>query len=187
VTREEYRNKRKAKAGASFSLSFYRLSTVVRLSSRQSDSGVGGVDSSRGWVGGKPSVPGAACSALGGSGGAPRVVLLGRGSSFPLPPPQGARHTSLHSLLILYSRRRSGFQCTAKSPVAGPGAPRPLRGSKEERENMDERLSIRASQSSYTFAAQGSNHSGNAWRLVSTSTPICHLGECSSRGVARPP
>ena len=27
-----------------------------------------------------------ACSALGGSGGAPRVVLLGRGSSFPLPP-----------------------------------------------------------------------------------------------------
>ncbi len=39
-----------------------------------------------GWVGGKPSLPGAACSALGGSGGAPRVVLLGRGSSFPLPP-----------------------------------------------------------------------------------------------------
>ena len=35
---------------------------------------------------GKPSLPGAACSALGGSGGAPRVVLLGRGSSFPLPP-----------------------------------------------------------------------------------------------------
>ena len=31
-------------------------------------------------------MPGAACSALGGSGGAPRVVLLGRGSSFPLPP-----------------------------------------------------------------------------------------------------
>ena len=39
-----------------------------------------------GWVGGKPSLPGAACSALGGSGGAPRVVLLGRGSSFLLPP-----------------------------------------------------------------------------------------------------
>ena len=37
-------------------------------------------------MGGKPSLPGAACSALGGSGGAPRVVLLGRGSSFPLPP-----------------------------------------------------------------------------------------------------
>ena len=39
-------------------------------------------------MGGKSrqSLPGAACSALGGSGGAPRVVLLGRGSSFPLPP-----------------------------------------------------------------------------------------------------
>ena len=37
-------------------------------------------------------MPGAACSALGGSGGAPRVVLLGRGSSFPLPP-RKARET----------------------------------------------------------------------------------------------
>ena len=37
-------------------------------------------------------MPGAACSALGGSGGAPRVVLLGRGSSFPLPPRE-ARET----------------------------------------------------------------------------------------------
>ena len=46
-------------------------------------------------MGGKPSLPGAACSALGGSGGAPRVVLLGRGSSFPLPP-RKARDT--HSL-----------------------------------------------------------------------------------------
>ena len=48
-------------------------------------------------MGGKPSLPGAACSALGGSGGAPRVVLLGRGSSFPLPP-RKARDT--HDCLI---------------------------------------------------------------------------------------
>ena len=48
-----------------------------------------------GWVGGKPSLPGAACSALGCSGGAPRVVLLGRGSSFPLPP-RKARDTHTH-------------------------------------------------------------------------------------------
>ena len=41
-----------------------------------------------------PSLPGAACSALGGrSGGAPRVALLGRGSSFPPPRPRKARDT----------------------------------------------------------------------------------------------
>ena len=44
-----------------------------------------GVCRGGGWVGGKPSLPGAACSALSGSGGAPRVELLGRDSSFPLP------------------------------------------------------------------------------------------------------
>ena len=44
--------------------------------------------------GGKPSLPGAACSALGGSGGAPRVALSGRGSSFPLPPPRRETHGS---------------------------------------------------------------------------------------------
>ena len=51
----------------------------------------------QGWVGSKPSLPGAACSALGGSGGAPRVVLLGRGSSFPLPP-RKARDTQERQL-----------------------------------------------------------------------------------------
>ena len=49
-------------------------------------------------MGGKPSLPGAACSALGGSGGAPRVVLLGRGSSFPLPP-RKARDTHIEEYL----------------------------------------------------------------------------------------
>ena len=66
-----------------------------------------------GWVGGKPSLPGAACSALGGSGGAPRVVLLGRGSSFPLPPRKARdTHTSRGSQLRAPAREadpQSGF------------------------------------------------------------------------------
>ena len=54
-----------------------------------------GVCRGGGWVGGKPSLPGAACSALSGSGGAPRVELLGRGSSFPVPPPARETHRAI--------------------------------------------------------------------------------------------
>ena len=69
-------------------------------------------------MGGKPSLPGAACSALGGSGGAPRVVLLGRGSSFPLPPRkardthENARHNGRVAVwrkLALESRERAAL------------------------------------------------------------------------------
>ena len=63
-------------------------------------------------MGGKPSLPGAACSALGGSGGAPRVVLLGRGSSFPLPP-RKARDT--HENLFARARRAAWWpRCAAR-------------------------------------------------------------------------
>ena len=68
-------------------------------------------------MGGKPSLPGAACSALGGSGGAPRVVLLGRGSSFPLPPAR--RETQL----LLYDSNRAvwseGARVAPERPRAG--------------------------------------------------------------------
>ena len=68
-----------------------------------------------GWVGGKPSLPGAACSALGGSGGAPRVVLLGRGSSFPLPP-RKARDTHIRENPLGPGRHCASFG-TCVEPV----------------------------------------------------------------------
>ena len=56
-------------------------------------------------MGGKPSLPGAACSALGGSGGAPRVVLLGRGSSFPLPPRKARDTHEFYNPTLYYPKR----------------------------------------------------------------------------------
>ena len=79
-----------------------------------------------GWVGGKPSLPGVACSALGGSrsGGAPRVALLGRGSSFPLPPPARRETHTMLLLKPLASARAANLRRSRHA--AGAGGAHPL-------------------------------------------------------------